>query len=175
MEFKSLEELLINELHELYNAEKQLVEGMPKLYEAASTIQLKETFKKHLLETKEQVKRLETIFEHLDIKKSSILCPAMKGLIAESNEIATSTAPVILKDAGLIGAMQKIKHYEIASYGTAIAHAKILDLVEIAQILHTNLEEDASVDKKLTEIAEGSFFVSGVNRLAIKKQESISI
>lgn len=168
MKFNNLEELLINELQELYSAEIQLVEALPKLYEAASTDDLKKAFRNHILETKSQVKRLEDVFNFLDAKAGEIVCHGMKGLIAECDEIIASSASSYIKDAGLIGALQKIQHYEIAAYGTAIAHAKILNKDDIAKMLHTSLEEEATMDKKLTKIAEGSFFSKGVNRQAVK-------
>jgi ferritin-like metal-binding protein YciE len=169
MKFNNLEELLVAELQDLINAEKQLVESLPAMEAAASSPDLKEAFRKHLAETKQQVKRLESCFNLLDASSGSEECEAMRGLIAEAKEIINSQSSAILKDAALIGAAQKVEHYEIAGYGTAKAHAKMLSLDEVADLLDENLEEEAAADKKLTKIAEGSFFTSGINKLAQNK------
>ncbi len=166
MKFNNLEELLVNELQDLYSAEVQLVDALPKMQEAASSPDLKEAFKKHLAETKQQVKRLETALRNLQADAAGVTCKAMKGLISEGEEILKSQAPAILKDAAIIGAAQKIEHYEIAGYGTAKAHAKMLDFDEIAELLDDTLQEEGAADKKLSKIAEGSMFVSGINKKA---------
>lgn len=166
MKFTSMEELLINELQDLFSAETQLVDALPKMQNAASSPELKNALKKHLEETREQVKRLETALGHLQAETSGVTCKAMKGLIAEGEEILKSQSSAILKDAALIGAAQKVEHYEIAGYGTAKAHAKMLNLDEIADLLDETLEEESSANKKLTKIAEGSFFTSGINKIA---------
>ena len=133
---------------------------------AASSHELKEALKKHLAETKLQAERLETALNLLQADTKGQVCEAMKGLITEAEEILNSSSSAILKDAAMIGAAQKIEHYEIAGYGTAKAHAKLLDLDEIADLLAETLEEESAADKKLTKIAEGSLFNSGVNKKA---------
>lgn len=168
MKFNSLEELLVKELQDLYSCETQLVEALPKMQTAASSPELKEAFKKHLGETKQQVKRLETALGNLQADTTGETCVGMKGLISEGTEIIKSNSPAVLKDAALIGAAQKIEHYEIAGYGTAKAQAKLLDMSEIVDLLDETLEEEASADKKLTKIAEGTMFTSGINKQASK-------
>lgn len=168
MKFNTLEELLIKELQDLYSAENQLVDILPKLQSAASSPELKEAFKKHFTETKQQVKRLETALGYLQADTTGEICIAMEGLISEANEYMQTRAPSVIKDAGIIGAAQKIEHYEIASYGTAKAHSKILDLNEIVDLLDESLQEEGAADKKLTKIAEGTMFTSGVNKQAAK-------
>lgn len=168
MKFNSLEELLIKELQDLYSAETQLIEALPKMQSAASSPELKEAFKKHLAETKQQAKRLETCLSNLQASTKGEKCAAMEGIIEEGSEFIKAQAPAILKDAALIGAAQRVEHYEIAGYGTAKAHAKMLDLSEIADLLDETLDEEAAADKKLTKIAEGSMFTSGINKQASK-------
>lgn len=168
MKFNSFEELLIKELQDLYSAETQLVEALPKVASAATSPELKDAIKKHLAETKQQVKRLETALDSLQADTSGETCAAMEGLIQECTEILKSQAPAVLKDAAIIGAAQKIEHYEIAGYGTAKAHAKILEMSEIVDLLEETLKEEAAADKKLTKIAEGTMFTSGVNKQATK-------
>lgn len=168
MRFNSLEELLIKELQDLYSAENLLVEALPKIQSAASSPELKDAIKKHLAETKQQVKRLETAFNTLQAEPTGETCLAMEGLINEANEILKSHAPAILKDAAIIGAAQKIEHYEISGYGTAKAHAKMLDMDDIADLLYETEKEEGDADKKLTKIAEGTMFTSGINKQASK-------
>lgn len=166
MKFNSLEELLIKELQDLYSAENQLIEALPKVHSAATNPELKEAIKKHLAETKQQVKRLETALGSLQAEFEGETCKAMKGLISECEDVIKSQAPAALKDAALIGAAQRVEHYEIAGYGTAKAHAKLLDLDEIVDLLDETEKEEAHADKKLTKIAEGSMFTSGINKQA---------
>lgn len=166
MQLDSMEKLLVNELQDLFSAESQLIKALPKMQNAASSQELKEAIKKHLAETKLQAERLETALNLLQADTKGQVCEAMKGLITEAEEILNSSSSAILKDAAMIGAAQKIEHYEIAGYGTAKAHAKLLDLDEIADLLAETLEEESAADKKLTKIAEGSLFSSGVNKKA---------
>lgn len=166
MQLDSMEKLLVNELQDLFSAENQLLKALPKMQNAASSHELKEALKKHLAETKLQAERLETALNLLQADTKGQVCEAMKGLITEAEEILNSSSSAILKDAAMIGAAQKIEHYEIAGYGTAKAHAKLLDLDEIADLLAETLEEESAADKKLTKIAEGSLFNSGVNKKA---------
>lgn len=169
MRFNNLEELLIKELQDLYSAETQLIEALPKVQAAASNADLKDAIKKHLGETREQAKRLERALTSLQADKKGVTCEAMQGIIAECDEVLKSQAPSLLKDTAIIGAAQRVEHYEIAAYGTAKAHAKILDLDDIADLLDETLQEEGNADKKLTKIAEGTVFTSGLNKLASSK------
>ncbi|KIC75106.1 Protein YciF [Neochlamydia sp. TUME1] len=169
MKLTSMEDLLVYELQDLLSGEMQMVEALPLMQKAASHPELKAAFEKHLQETKQQVKRLEIALSYLDAEVShTTVCKAMKGMIAEGEEIIKIHAPDDLKDAGLIGAAQKIEHYEIAGYGTAKAHAAWLSLDEVVNLLDETLQEEASTDKKLTKLAEGSMFTSGINKQASK-------
>ncbi len=153
--FNTLEELLINELRDLYSAETQLIQALPKMEAAASDHQLKDAFATHLKETEEQARRLEKIFSELGEKPSGETCKAMEGLVKESSEYVKAGGNPDVRDAGLIGAAQRVEHYEMAGYGTARSIATRLGLSGIAQVLQQTLDEEAAADEKLTEIAEG--------------------
>lgn len=162
-------ELFLQQLRDLYSAENQMVAALPKMEAAATTEDLKEAFSNHLEETKDQVKRLKTIFSKLKEDPSGENCVAMEGLIQEGQECINENFPAIVKDAALISIAQKIEHYEIAGYGTAKTFAKHLDYKEIVDLLKETLAEEGAADKKLTSIAEGGFFSSGINALALSE------
>jgi len=138
----------------LYNAENQLVEALPKLAETASSNELKSAFNHHLEETRQHVSRLEGIFQQLGEKSSGETCEAMKGLIKEGDSLLKAQGDPSVRDAGLIGAAQRVEHYEMAGYGTARSLARRLAENEIAETLQQTLNEEAQADKKLTTIAE---------------------
>ena len=151
----SLRELLVEELRDIYDAEKRLTKALPKISKASSHDELKSAIDAHLEETREHVTRLEQAFEALDTPARAKTCAAMKGLIEEGDEHAGEDyADEGLRDAAIIGSAQRVEHYEIAAYGTAIAHAKLLALDDVVALLESTLEEEKAADSKLTEIAE---------------------
>ncbi len=150
----TLKELLIDELRDLYDAEQRLVTALPKMAKAAGHEELREGFAGHLDQTKGHVNRLERAFELLSARPSRKTCPAMKGLIEEGGEAIASKAPGPVRDARLIGAAQRVEHYEIAAYGTARAFAEVLEEDEVAGLLQATLEEERATDEKLTAVAE---------------------
>ncbi len=151
----SLRELLVEELRDIYDAEKRLTKALPKISKASSHDELKSAIDAHLEETREHVTRLEQAFEALDTPARAKTCAAMKGLIEEGDEHAGEDyADAGLKDAAISGSAQRVEHYEIAAYGTAIAHAKLLELDDVVALLESTLEEEKAADSKLTEIAE---------------------
>lgn len=150
----SLNELLIDELKDLYSAETQLTKALPKMAKAASHKELKAAFQEHLEETKAQIERLERVMELLDATPKGKKCKAMEGLIEEGEEKIELKAEPAVKDAALIGAAQKVEHYEIAGYGTARTFAEILGQSEVAELLQATLDEESATDEKLTELAE---------------------
>jgi ferritin-like metal-binding protein YciE len=154
MKLESLQELLIDELKDLYSAENQLVKALPKMAKAASSPELKAAFEEHLEETKEQVKRLVTIFAQLDGTAKGKKCKAMEGLIEEGSDFIEAEGDESVKDAALICAAQKVEHYEMAGYGCARTFAQLLGLNEVADLLQETLDEEGNADKKLTELAE---------------------
>lgn len=158
-ELNSLEDLLVMELGDLYDAEKRIAGALPKMADAASSPELKQAFNKHLQQTKRQMSRLEQCFVQLGKSVKRETCDAMKGLIAEGEEIVDATGDPNVKDAALIGAAQRVEHYEIAGYGTARAFAEHLDHSDIARLLQMTLDEEAETDKTLTQLAEQSINV----------------
>jgi len=156
LKLESVKDLLIAELRDLHNAENQLVEALPKMAEAASSNELRNAFNHHLEETRKHVTRLDDVFKNLDETASGETCEAMKGLVKEGEEFIHATGQPEVKDAGLIGAAQRVEHYEMAGYGTARTLAKRLGLNDIAETLQKTLDEEGAADQKLTAIAEGN-------------------
>ena len=153
-ETNPLEELLVDELKDLYSAENQIIKALPKMAKAASSPELKRAFERHLEETRRQVERLNQIGEALDIRLTGKKCKGMEGLIEEGKEIMEEDLDDNAIDAGLIGAAQKVEHYEIAGYGTARTHAELLGHSKVAKLLQQTLDEEGATDKKLTALAE---------------------
>lgn len=150
----NLKELLVEDLKDLYSAENQLLKALPKMVKAASSPELKKGFTKHLAETQVHVKRLESIMESLDESPKGKVCKAMKGLVEEGKEVIKEKMDPAVKDAALIGAAQKVEHYEIAGYGTARTYAKLLGLKEVAKTLQETLDEEGETDEALTTLAQ---------------------
>jgi ferritin-like metal-binding protein YciE len=153
-EFNSLEELFEHQLKDLYDAEQRLVDALPKMVEKAHDPALKQAINHHLRQTEVQVERLEEIFAKLGKEPSSIKCAAMVGLLSEGDEILDASGDPDVLDAALIGAAQKVEHYEISAYGTARTFARRLGNSYVAELLQQTLDEEGAADKKLTEIAE---------------------
>ena len=157
-----LEELLVDELKDLYSAENQIIKALPKMAKASSSPELRRAFERHLEETKRQVERLNQIGEALDTKLTGKKCKGMEGLIEEGKEIMEEDFDENAIDAGLIGAAQKVEHYEIAAYGTARTHAEMLGYTKAAKLLQQTLDEEGATDKKLTALAESIINVEAV-------------
>lgn len=151
---KSLRDLLVDELRDLHNAENQLIKALPKMAKAASHEELREGFKTHLEETREHVDRLDRCFKLLGEKARGKKCHAMEGLVEEGKEAIEEDAPDAIRDAKLIGAAQRVEHYEIAAYGTARSFAQTLGETQVADLLQETLDEEGETDKKLTALAE---------------------
>jgi ferritin-like metal-binding protein YciE len=150
----SLRELFIEQLQDAYDAEKQLIKALPKMAKEASSTELQNAFENHLEQTKEQLERLETIFESLEEEPEGKPCKGMAGVIAEGKEAMDEIEDDDVKDAALIGAAQKVEHYEMALYGTLKTFASMLDEEEAASLLEQTLEEEKETDQLLTELAE---------------------
>ena len=150
---KGLRELYIDELKDLYSAENQLVKALPKMAKASSSDELREGFNEHLEQTKEHVQRLEQIFDTLGESPKGKKCAGMEGLIEEGSEVIEDDFEGSVMDAALIGAAQRVEHYEIAAYGTVQAFAEILEETEHVSLLEKTLEEEKATDEKLTELA----------------------
>jgi ferritin-like metal-binding protein YciE len=150
----TLQELLVDELRDLHNAEKQLTKALPKMAKAASHDDLREAFETHLEETREHVTRLEEMFAALGEKVKSKPCPGMAGIIEEGSQLMKEDAEPSVMDAGLIAAAQRAEHYEIGAYGTCAAWARLLGLDEVVGLLEQTLEEEKAADQKLSALAE---------------------
>ena len=153
MQKDSLRELYVNELKDLYNAETQLVKALPKMAKASSNAELRQGFEEHLRQTSEHVSRLEQIFETLGEKATGKKCLGMEGLVKEGAETMSEDYEGAVKDAAIIGAAQRVEHYEIAGYGTARAFAELLGENEHVSLLDQTLEEEKETDEKLTQLA----------------------
>lgn len=162
MEIDSLRKLYVDELKDLYSAEKQILQALPKMVKAASHPDLKAGFEAHLRQTEGQVERLERIFESLGKSPSGKKCKGMEGLLEEGNEAITEDMDEPTRDAALIAAAQKVEHYEIAGYGTVSAYALLLGLQDHVKLLQQTLDEEGATDKKLTRLAESSINVEAM-------------
>jgi len=150
----TLDELFKEELKDLYDAENQIVKALPKMAEAATDEELASAFQQHLEVTKKQVKRLEKVFQQLGLKPEGKTCEGMQGLLKEGEKMMQEIEKSPVLDAALIGAAQKVEHYEISGYGTARSMAEILGQADAAELLEETLDEEKETDENLTEIAE---------------------
>jgi len=169
MQLNSLMDVLVEELADLHSAELQLVEALPLMAQAAHSPELRDAFTTHLEETRGHVRRLEQAFGELGVALPSETCEAMRGLIREGSSIVEANGEPTAIDAALIGAAQRVEHYEIAAYGTARALAGELGLDAISALLKDTLDEEANADKLLTKLASGGLIGSGINREAANR------
>ena len=153
MPAENLEQLLIDELKDIYSAEKQITRALPKMAKAAKSPELKEAFESHLEETKGQIERLDEIFETLGKKATGKTCHGMQGLVEEGNEMIQELDKGDVRDAAMISAAQRVEHYEIAAYGTVREYAKMLGRKDAAKLLEQTLEEEKATDEKLNSIS----------------------
>jgi ferritin-like metal-binding protein YciE len=153
-DIKTMNDLFVHQLQDIYYAEKQLVKALPKMAEKATDQQLKQGFLTHLDETKTHVQRVEQVFQMHGLQAKAIDCPAIDGIIKEANQITGEIADKAVLDAALIDAAQAAEHYEITRYGSLIAWAKQLGRNDCASVLQKTLEEEKATDKKLTTLAE---------------------
>ncbi|MCC9168827.1 YciE/YciF ferroxidase family protein [Pontibacter harenae] len=156
MKLNNLNDLLIHELKDIYNAEQQITKALPKMKEAASSDKLKKAFQDHLEMTEKQIERLDKVFEIIGEKSSGEKCKAMEGIIKEADSMMSEKADASVMDAALIASAQRVEHYEIAAYGTVCTYAKQLGMDEVLDQLLITLEEEKKTDSLLTEIAEKS-------------------
>jgi ferritin-like metal-binding protein YciE len=160
-DIKTLDDLFVHTLQDIYYAEKQILKALPKMIEKATSAQLKNGLESHRKETETHVMRVERVFEMHGAKAKAVDCPAIDGIIKEANEIVGSIADKEVIDAAIIASAQAVEHYEITRYGTLIEWAKQLGRSDCASVLEQNLAEEKAADKKLTSLAEG-----GINRKA---------
>ena len=163
----TLKSLLIDELRDIYHAERQLVRALPKLAKAATSPDLREALESHLAETEEQVSRVEQAFELLNESAKTKTCAGMMGIVEEGSELIKESDKGAALDAGIIAGAQRAEHYEMAAYGSLMAWARALGHDDVAELLSASLEEEKAADKKLTELAE-----AGLNDAAASASES---
>lgn len=163
MKIQSLQDALLHELRDIYSAEKQLTKALPKMAKGATNADLAAGFEQHLEETQEHVNRLEGIFKELDASSRGEKCKGMAGLIAEGGKLLEEEGDPSAIDALLVTAAQRVEHYEIAAYGSAIAFAELLGLDHVSKVLKQTLAEESATDKKLTQLAESTINPEAAN------------
>ena len=151
---KTMEDLFLEEIRDLLDAEKQITKALPKMARATTSEELKNAFEDHLEQTRGHVERLERIFSAIGAKSGGVKCKGMEGLLKEGDEMVSSTDPGMVRDAGLIAAAQRVEHYEMAGYGSARAFAQLLGRTDAANLLEQTLTEEKETDERLTDIAE---------------------
>lgn len=166
MDLNTMNDLFAHEMKDLYSAEKQIIQALPKMSKAASSEELKTAFEQHLTMSEEHLKRLQAAMRQLEIKPGNTVCKGMKGLLEEGQKIIETEGDPQVKDAALIGAAQRVEHYEIAAYGTVREFARTLGYDDIARSLDMTLREEGDTDKDLSRIARGTFFDTGINQAA---------
>ena len=166
MSVATAEELFVEELKDIYSAEKQAVKAYPRLTKAVQSEELKEAMQEHLEQTKGQVERLERIFEILDKRSSGKTCEGMKGLVQEAQSLVEEIENGPVLDAAIIGALQRVEHYEIAAYGTVATLAEAMGQEQVKELLGETLEEEKETDERLTQVAQS------VNSEALSESEN---
>lgn len=161
-DIQTMDDLLLHGLQDIYYAENQIVKALPKLIDKATNRDLTKGLKDHLEETKNQISRLDQVFQKLGHQPKGVKCPAIDGLISEADDLAGEVADKDVLDAGIVGSAQAVEHYEMARYGTLIAWAEALGHDDITRFLTTNLNEEKAADQKLSSVA----LRKGVNRKA---------
>ena len=162
MSLETMQQLLLNELKDIYSAEKQITKALPKMAKGTTSPELKQAFESHLAETKGQIERLDQIFEMLGKSARGKVCHGMQGVLEEGAEMLSETDKGDLRDCGLISAAQRVEHYEMAAYGCVRNYAELLGHKDVARLLEQTLAEDKAADEKLTKISEK------VNSMALK-------
>ena len=165
MAIKTADDLFLDELKDIYSAEKQAVRAYPRVAKAVQSEELKQALQEHLEQTKQQIERLDRVFELLEKRSGGKTCEAMKGLLEEAVEHIEEVEAGPVLDAALLAALQRVEHYEIAAYGTVAAFAEAMGQIEIQQLLTETLQEEKQTDEKLTEVSRG------VNEEAIRGEE----
>ncbi len=167
----SLHDLFLHELADLYDAEHQILEALPRMVEAVTHKELKKALKDHLHQTEEQVNRLEEVYELLEEEAERQTCDGMKGLLKEGDKMLAAKIDPSVLDAAIISAAQRVEHYEIAGYGVLIAWARLLEHEEVADLLQETLDEEKDADQLLTDIAERVVNVEAPDEMVEEEEE----
>jgi len=168
-QINTMDDLFVDQLRDLYNAEEQIIQALPQMAQAASSSELKTAFQQHLEQTRTHKQRLDRIFSDLGMTASGQKCEAMEGLLKEGQEALQISGESLVKDAALIAAAQRVEHYEMAGYGTVRTFAEQLGHSDAKDLLQKTLNEEGEADKKLTALAEGGLFKTGINEKATTK------
>ncbi|CAN5624431.1 ferritin-like domain-containing protein [soil metagenome] len=163
MSLESLKDLYVEQLRDLYSAETQILEALPKMEKAATNKELQNAFKEHRKATETHLERLEKIFKELDKKSAGHHCKGMEGLLKEGNEMVKEKGDDSTRDAGLIASAQRVEHYEIAGYGTVRSYAEQMGFAEQEKLLKQTLDEESQTDERLTKLAESVINVEAQN------------
>jgi ferritin-like metal-binding protein YciE len=169
MKITNLHELLIHELQDLYSAESQIIKALPKLITKAKNEDLKGALQDHLEVTKTQLARLDEISEEIEFKTGTPECVGIKGILAEGDKTVAQVSDPSTRDAAIISAAQRVEHYEIAVYGSAMSFANEMGHDYVADLLQQTLDEESDTDKLLTSLAEGGLLSDGINSKAVKE------
>jgi ferritin-like metal-binding protein YciE len=169
MKVRNLQQFFEHELAEIYSAEAQLIAALPQIIKAANDQELKDALTEHLEITRIHIQRLDDIVRELGLKLHSQVCKGIKGIIDEAAAVLDTISDLATRDAAIILGAQKVEHYEIAVYGGAAQYARNLELVNVANLLETTLEEEKEADVLLTQLAEGGWFKPGLNEKALEE------
>ena len=169
MKLNSLQDVYVHQLKDLYSAEKQIIEALPKMAQAASSNELQSAFEEHLQQSQTHLERVQQILNELNVNPGNVKCDGMEGLIKEGEEAVEANGHSAAKDALLISAAQRVEHYEIAAYGSVRSYANELGYSNAANLLQRTLDEEGETDKKLTALAEGGILASGINEAARRR------
>jgi ferritin-like metal-binding protein YciE len=173
-QLKSLDDLLVHELQDIYNAEGQITKALPKMIKAAKHPELRAAFEEHLQQTEGQIERLDRVFELLGVPAKGKKCEGMAGIIAEGQKALEENASPDVLDAALIAAAQKVEHYEIASYGCVATYAEMLGYDQVHELLGQNLDEEETTDERLSDLAESVINVEAANESDEEEEEEAS-
>lgn len=166
----TLQDLFVEQLSDLYSAETQLINALPKMAQATSSKDLQKAFETHLTQTQEHVERLDQVFNQTGLKRMNEKCKGMEGLIKEGEQAIKMQGDPKVRDAGLIAAAQRIEHYEIAGYGTVRTYADQLGFDDAKDLLQKTLDEEGKTDQLLTKLAEGGLMGDGINEEAQRRR-----
>ena len=168
MNLQSLEDVYTHELKDIYSAEKQIIEALPKMAEAASTTELQDAFETHLKQSEKHLSLVSGILDEMGINPGNTKCEGVAGLLKEGESVISTSGQGLAKDAALIGAAQRVEHYEMAAYGTARTFARILGYDSAADTLQEILNQEGETDRLLTDLAEGGLLTEGINEKAMQ-------
>lgn len=168
MKLKTLHDVYVHELKDIYSAETQLIKALPNMANSASDNNLKKAFNNHVQQSEKHLELVAELLEDMDVKPGDVRCEGMAGLLKEGREVLDMAGDAAAKDAALISSAQRVEHYEMAAYGCARTYARLLGYGDAADTLQNILNEEGETDKQLTKLAEGGFLSKGINKAAMQ-------